>query len=146
MSCGSLVGREFGGEWIHVYVWLSAFAAHLKPSQPCLPISFVVVSSLSLVPLFAAPWAASRQAPLSMGFPRQESWSGVPFPPPGYLPTSPGIKAMSSALAGGFFTTEPLILQYKTKSLEKKKKEAAVLCLRQLDPQLIPLQSTGWKE
>ena len=46
------------------------------------------------------------QAPLTMGLPRQEYWSGLPFPPPGDLP-SPGIEPGSSALAGGFFTTEP---------------------------------------
>ena len=40
-----------------------------------------------------------------MGFPRQAYWSGLPFPPPGDLP-DPGIKPMSLALAGGFFTTE----------------------------------------
>ena len=41
-----------------------------------------------------------------MGFPRQEHWSGLPFPSPGDLP-DPGIEAASAALAGGFFTTEP---------------------------------------
>ena len=41
-----------------------------------------------------------------MGFSRQEYWSGLSFPPPGDLP-DPGIEAVSSALAGGFFTTEP---------------------------------------
>ena len=41
-----------------------------------------------------------------MGFPRQEYWSGFPFPSPGDLP-NPGIKPASPALAGGFFTTEP---------------------------------------
>ena len=46
------------------------------------------------------------QAPLSMGFSRQEYWSGLPFPSPGDLP-NPGIKPRSPALAGGFFTTEP---------------------------------------
>ena len=45
----------------------------------------------------------AQQAPLSMGFFRQEHWSGLPFPSPGDLP-NPGIK-MSSTLAGGFFTT-----------------------------------------
>ena len=40
-----------------------------------------------------------------MGFPRQEYWSGLPFPSPGDLPI-PGIKPASPALAGGFFTTE----------------------------------------
>ena len=46
------------------------------------------------------------QAPLSMGFVRQEYWSGLPFPSPGDLP-NPGIKPASPALEGGFFTTEP---------------------------------------
>ena len=46
------------------------------------------------------------QVPLSMGFPRQQYWSGMPFPSLGDLP-DPGIEPMSSALAGGFFTTEP---------------------------------------
>ena len=45
-------------------------------------------------------------APLSMGFPRQEYWNGLPFPPPEDLP-NPGVKPASPALAGGFFTTEP---------------------------------------
>ena len=54
----------------------------------------------------ATPWTVVCQAPLSMGFPRQEYWSGLPFPSPGHLP-DPGIKPASPALAGGFFTTEP---------------------------------------
>ena len=45
------------------------------------------------------------QAPLSMGFPKQEYWSGFPFPSPRDLP-EPGIEDTSPALAGGFFTTE----------------------------------------
>ena len=61
---------------------------------------------LSHVQLFATPWTVARQAPPSMGFPRQEYWRGLPFPPPGDLP-NPGIKPVSPALAGGFFTTEP---------------------------------------
>ena len=56
---------------------------------------------------FAIPWTVAHQAPLSMGFPRQEYWSGLPFPPPGDLP-DPGIKPVSPALAGRFFTAEPL--------------------------------------
>ena len=62
--------------------------------------------SLSQFRLFGTPWTVVHQAPLSMGFPRQESWSGLPFPPPGDLP-NPRIKPTSPALAGGFFTTEP---------------------------------------
>ena len=46
------------------------------------------------------------KGPLSIGLPRQEYWSGLPFPSPGGLP-DPGIKPESPALAGGFFTTKP---------------------------------------
>ena len=46
------------------------------------------------------------QAPLSMGFPRQEYWSRLPFPSPGDLP-DPRIEPLSPAVVGGFFTTEP---------------------------------------
>ena len=48
----------------------------------------------------------AHQAPLFMGFPGQEYWSGLPFPSLGDLP-NPGIKPESPALTGGFFTTEP---------------------------------------
>ena len=44
--------------------------------------------SLSHVQLFSTPWTIARQAPLSMGFSRQEYWSGLPFPSPGDLPDS----------------------------------------------------------
>ena len=57
--------------------------------------------------LFVTSWTAARQAPLSMGFPREEYRSGLPCPPPGDLPDS-GIEPMTPALAGRFFTTEPL--------------------------------------
>ena len=59
--------------------------------------------------VFATPWAVACQALLSMGFSRQEYWSGLPRPPPGYLPNS-GIEPtslISPVLAGGFFTTAP---------------------------------------
>ena len=58
------------------------------------------VCVLSHVQLFATPWTVARQAPLSMGFPRLEYWSGLPFPIPGDL-LDPGIEPMSPALAGG---------------------------------------------
>ena len=51
------------------------------------------------------PWTIAHQAPVSMGFPQQEYWSGLPFPSPEALP-DPGIKPMSPALAG-FCTAEP---------------------------------------
>ena len=55
------------------------------------------VKSLSRVRLFATPWTVANEAPPSMGFSRQEYWSGLPFPSPGNLPDS-GIKAGSPAL------------------------------------------------
>ena len=64
---------------------------------------------LSCVQLFITPWTVALQAPLSLGFPRQEYWSGLPLPSPGDLP-DPGILLASLAspiLVGRFFTTEP---------------------------------------
>ena len=66
----------------------------------------VHAQSLNHVQLFATPRTAAHQAPLSMGFPSQESWSGLPFPSPRGLP-DPGIEPTPPALAGGFFTSEP---------------------------------------
>ena len=63
--------------------------------------------SLSHLQFFATPWTVVHQAPLSMGFSRQEHWSGLPFLPPGDL-SDPGIEPrslISAASAGGFFTT-----------------------------------------
>ena len=61
---------------------------------------------LSRVGLFPTPWTVAHQAPLSMGFPRQECWSGLPFPPPGDLPDlgMEPTSLASPALAGGLFT------------------------------------------
>ena len=64
---------------------------------------------LSRDQLFATPWTVAHQAPLTMEFSSQEYWSGLPFPLPGNLPhpgTEP-VSAVSPALAGWFFTTEP---------------------------------------
>ena len=63
--------------------------------------------SLSHVQLFVTLWTVACQDPLSIGFSRQDYWSGLPCPPPGDLP-DPGIKLvslMSPALAGRFFST-----------------------------------------
>ena len=51
---------------------------------------------------FATPWTVALQAPLSVGFLRQEYWSGLPFPSPEDLPY-PGIEPVSPALAGGLY-------------------------------------------
>ena len=66
--------------------------------------------SLQSCPTLATPWTVARWAPPSVGFWRQEYWTGLSFPPPGDLPNpeiEPGSPA-SPRLAGSFFTTEPL--------------------------------------
>ena len=65
------------------------------------------VKSLSRVQLFATLWTVAHQATLSMGFSRQEYWSGLPFPSPGDLP-DPGIKPRSPALQADALTSEPI--------------------------------------
>ena len=73
---------------------------------------------LSRVQLFESPWTVAHQAPLSMGFSRQEYWSGLSFPPPGDLP-DPGMESGSPALTDGFFTSaspgKPVFLILDTK-------------------------------
>ena len=61
--------------------------------------------SLSRVRLFVTPWAVAHQGPLSMGFSRQEYWSGLPFPSPGDLP-HPGIEPRSPALQANSLPSE----------------------------------------
>ena len=63
------------------------------------------MKSLSCVRLFATSWTVAHQAPPSMGFSRQEHWSGLPFPSPGDLP-DPGIEPRSPALQADAFTSE----------------------------------------
>ena len=61
--------------------------------------------SLNSVGLFAILWTVAYQAPLSMGFSRQEYWSGLPFPSPGDLP-DPGIEPGSPALQADALPSE----------------------------------------
>ena len=70
------------------------------------PLACVRTQSLSRVRFFVTTWTVAHQAPLSMGFPRQEYWSGLPFPSPGVLP-DPEIE--SSCIASRFFTTKKMI-------------------------------------
>ena len=70
-------------------------------------MSACILVSFNHVLLFAILWTVACQAPLSMGFSRQEYWNGLPCLPPGDLP-DPGIESASltfPALASGFFTT-----------------------------------------
>ena len=76
---------------------MNHFAIHLELAQHCKLTVKVKVKSLSPVRLFATPWTVAHQAPPSMGFSRQEYWSGVPFPFPGDLP-DPGIEPRSPTL------------------------------------------------
>ena len=64
------------------------------------------MKSLSHVQPFATPWTVAHQAPPSMGFSRQEYWSGLPFPSPGDLP-DPGIEQVSPTLQTDSLPTEP---------------------------------------
>ena len=67
----------------------------------------VKVKSLSRVQLFATLWTVGHQAPLSMGFSRQEYWSALPFPSPEDLP-DPGIEPRSPALQADALPSEPI--------------------------------------
>ena len=64
------------------------------------------MKSLSQVQLFVTPWTVAHQAPPSMGFSRQEYWSGLPFLSPGDLP-DPGIEPRSPALQADTLNSEP---------------------------------------
>ena len=70
-----------------------------------LTLCVMKMKSLSHVPLFAAPWTVTYQAPLTMGFSRQEYWSGLPFPSPGDL-ADEGIKPRSPAFQVDSLPTE----------------------------------------
>ena len=67
---------------------------------------FLKVKLLSRVQLFATPWTVAHQAPPSMEFSRQEYWSGLPFPSPGYLP-NPGIEPRSPEFQADALLSEP---------------------------------------
>ena len=101
---------------------------------------------LSHVRFFVTPWTVAHQAPLIMGFSRQEYCSGLPFPSPGDLP-DPGIELMSitsPALTSGFFTTsftwethECLLLPIWSTALDEARTEN--VCT-------FPFINTGWSQ
>ena len=97
---GILVGcRLWMGSHRVGHDWSDSAAKQLKPIYKWwLPRGWrTEVKSLSHVWLFATPWTVAHQAPPSMGFSRQEYWSGLPFPSPGDLP-NPGMEPVSLAL------------------------------------------------
>ena len=80
------------------------FAGHLE--QLLNTIDTREFSFLLKYYIFATPWIVAHQVSLSMGFPRQDNWSGFPLLSPVDLP-HPEIKPVTLALAGDFFTTKP---------------------------------------
>ena len=73
----------------------------------------------SCVQLFVTPWTVAHQALLSMGFPRQEYWSGLPFPPPGDLP--------NSEIKSAFATGKPTVIENHNKAIDSEKPSKAYL-------------------
>ena len=78
--------------------------SQLETSEFCWFISVCTLSH-SVVSDSVTPWTMALQAPLSVGFSKQEHWSGLPFPPPGDLP-DPGIEPGSPALQADSLLTE----------------------------------------
>lgn len=91
---------------IFSYYLMKYASAHLHLNNECLSYlgKVFIVCARSVVSSSAAPWTVAHQSPLTMGFSRQEYWSGLPCPSPGYLP-DPGTELESPALAGRFCTT-----------------------------------------
>ena len=91
MGCHFLLQGIFLTQGSNPSLW------HCRQILYCRSHSFSSVQLLSCVRLFATSRTVARQAPLSMGFPRQEYWNGLPFPSPGDLP-NPGIGPRSPAV------------------------------------------------
>ena len=85
----------------------STLAWRIPWTEPWWAMVYGVTEWLSRVLLFATPWTVAYQAPWSMGFSRQEYWSGLPFPSPGDLP-NPGIEPRSPVLQTDALPSEPL--------------------------------------
>ena len=93
--------------WVTLLCMVDCRSFHISTYDLVSFLLACVLSCFSHVQLLVTLWTVAHQAPLSMGFSRQEYWNGMPCPPPGYLP-DPGIESTSlasSALTGGFFST-----------------------------------------
>ena len=89
------------------FAFLSQFKVDVKKMTYLISWCCGCLSVAKLCLTLCDPWTVAHQGyPLSIGFPRQEYWSGLPVPSLGDL-LKPGIKSMSPALTGRFFTTEP---------------------------------------
>ena len=91
-------------EW-HLHSCHTLLSSQLLPTAHLLQVHHPLRGP-SRVRLFATPWTVALQAPLSMGFSRRKSWSGLPFPSPGDLP-DPGIKLRSPTLLVDSVLSEP---------------------------------------
>ena len=114
-GCRNASSATQGGLWFQVHLKTSKKPSPMLGGASSLPRGSLcpnmccVCQSLSHAQLFATPWTLALQAPLSMGFPREEYWSGLPFPSSGDLP-DPGIKPTSPvtpALQVDSLVTEP---------------------------------------
>ena len=77
----------------------------MNPPPTSLPTTSLWVIPMHQPQASCTLWTVAHPAPLSMGFPRQECWRELPYPPGDLL--HPEIEPVSAALTGGFFTTEP---------------------------------------
>ena len=99
--------QRVGHDWVTELNWTVVHQIPLSLGFPRQEYWWSEVKLLSHVWLFAIPWIEAYQTHLSLEFSRKEYWSGLPFPSPEDLPDS-GIKPEFPALAGRFFTAEPL--------------------------------------
>ena len=114
MVSGPITSWEIDGETVETVADLIFLSSKITADCDCsheitrhlLLGRKVKVKSLSRVRLFATPWTVAYQAPPSMGFSRQEYWSGLPFPSPGDLP-NPGIEPGSPGLRADALPSEP---------------------------------------
>ena len=96
-DCGKFGAGLFSGLWILFLSGILKMFCYGETVQLVVASGYVCLV-LSCVQIIATPGTGAHQAPLSMGFSRQESWSGLPFPSPGDLPT-PGIEAHVSCIS-----------------------------------------------
>ena len=92
-----------------MWTWRTEKSYYLSLSKMTCAAAAMMLNHFSHVGLFGTPWIVAYQAPLCIGFSKQEYWSGLPCPPPGDLPNSKTelLSPVSPALAGRFFTSEP---------------------------------------
>ena len=108
-------------EWNYIPAWMESdlltWQNHSEHLQKLKLLTGVCVCVCVCVCVHTTPWTVAHQAPLSMGFSRQEYWSGLPLPPPRDFP-NPGIGPVSPTSTGSFFITEPLGNTYRPLTLK----------------------------